>query len=207
MPLSDKEVAALRIFNAYRDEMNQRQTLPRNFPAQMWQLGPRVQKYFLTAGASCVQYGMDPEEYVRIAFSKALMNQNYITPKDIVSSDQVVKAMLYQQQAGLRVPAEWTNMVKGLKTRAMRMVPAQYEDEIAILMDPMQPFTGWFRVLYPDEIYECLFEAYSKLAHSELASDRKLRAFLRKERTENLEKFERITVGFGDALLEGSYDG
>jgi len=207
MGLTEQEVAATRIFTAYCDEMNQRGLLSRSFPAQVWQCGPKVQRYFLDAGASCVDYGVDPEEYIRVAFSKVLQNQRYITPKDIVSAKKVVEAMLHQQKVGLRVNQEWAHMVKSIRLRVMQMVPKTYADEIDILMDPMQPFTGWFRVLYPEDIYECLFQVYGTLAYSELSADRKLRAFLRGQRKNSVEKLERLTAGFGDAILEGAYDG
>ncbi len=207
MAMTDVEVAAMRIFNAYRDEMNLRDALPGDFPATFFKAKGKTAGYFRAAGEACIERGMDPEEYIKTAFSQLLKNSAYVTPKDIVGVKHVVAAQQQQQAAGLRVSNEWIHMCKELILRSGRLIPKPYVDIVDILLDPMQPFTSYFRVLYPESLYECLFQMYGDQAWAELAPDTKLRAYLRTVRAPQLERFERVTTRFGDKILEGVYNG
>jgi hypothetical protein len=207
MAMTDIEVAAMRIFNAYRDEMNERGALSGNFPATFFKATGVTAGYFRAAGEACIKQGLNPEDYIELAFSQLTKNINYVTPKDIVGVKQVVAAQQRQQAAGLRAPNEWIHMCKEVTLRAARLIPKPYTDIVDILMDPMQPFTSYFRVLYLEQLYECLLEMYGDRAYAELAPNTRLRAYLRTVRGPQLERFERVTARFGNQILEGGYNG
>ena len=169
--------------------------------------GPTYIKYFMDAAKRCRELGMNPDEFIRTAFSKVQKNNRYITPKDIVNANNVVSAWQHQRTSGLRVATQWNYMVTELGRLKVHTIPKPYSDIVDILLDPMQPFTAYFRVLYPSAIYEDLFVRYHNYAYDELASDKNLRAYLRKIRGAQLTRFEELTRPFSDRILEGEYNG
>jgi hypothetical protein len=190
MALTREEAAAVRVFEAYRLALAEMNALPGYFPRTLWDCGRKVFGYFMSAGNACIVSGIDPEEYIRLAFSMNTRNLNCILPQDIVGAGAVMDAVRHQAQCGLRVENEWVAMSKQLALRAGRMVKSipgstdQAELDAAarqdLALDPMQPFTAWFRVLHGNRLDEDVLQVYGAEAWRELSGDAALRRFLRK---------------------------
>jgi hypothetical protein len=74
----------------------------------------------------------------------------------------------------------WSSQIQSLVDRAGRMVPSRYASINDLLMDIHQPFTAWFRILYPRELDKRLVDMYGNEARQEIFSDLVLKDFLAK---------------------------
>jgi len=205
---TEVELAADRLYRAYCDRVGPRAVRAQQLTENFVDLPDGVRrKYFTGAAESCLTMGIDPEEYLKIAFTKLTGSVKTPLAKDVMGAQHVVKAWEHQRTAGIRVEREWTYMCHEIKRVATWTIPNQYPDEIALLLDPYQPFRAYFRVLYFADMYKVLFDRFGEAAYKELAADRKLRAYLRTIRGPQLEHFEELTRPFTDKMLEGEYNG
>ena len=147
---------------------------------------------------TCARHGWDIETYVRAAFDIVRRNHNYITPKDL-TRDAVINAYAVLDVSGssaLDPRVNYGLQVKELVEFMKQPYGLCREDNI--LYSPLTPFEAWFRVLYPEQWSDKLFDLYGVEARNELSRDRKLRAFARHRFPRGMRELERRLGSFGD---------
>ena len=155
-------------------------------------------KQLVKLGALCDEHNTDVGEFMATAFGLILKDKVYITPKDFTNPDIWRQYEALRAQRGSSAQHAWCTQVMELTTLECDMIPNIYATEEALLLDSRQPFNAWFRVLYPEQFSERLYDMYGVIAWGQLRTDRPLRAFLRKQVGANVKELERRAGQFDD---------
>ena len=159
---------------------------------------PKYKKVFYKVAEICASRGWDVSLYVRTAFDIFRKNHNYVTPRDLTES-KMIDAFYALETCGelTRDPRHrYTMQVKELLKYLQLKDGLCTED--AVLYSPLTPFESWFRVLYPENTSNRIFDIYGDIARQELAEDAALRAFARQRFPRMFKELERRTGYFGD---------
>lgn len=138
----------------------------------------KARRLFIDIEDLCRRKGFLVLEYIRDAplyaaeEMKVFSPYKYLDPAFIECYEASVKANNPQYV--------WPSQIQSLVDRAGRMVPGRYATINDLLLDIHQPFTAWFRVLYPRELDKRLVDVYGNDAKQEIFSDLVLKDFLTK---------------------------
>jgi len=164
--------------------------------------GHKHLKAFRRIAELCIQEGYDVADFIRTGLDLLQKNHAYITPKDFATAEAISRYDAYVEYRGDSEPEKsWTSQVATFVDVSMRTIPTFYSDETELLLDMHQPFLAWFRLVYPKQISEPLFQRYARLAWTELKTDSYLRQFVRKNFSEKLAELERRMGCFNDAVI------
>ena len=157
----------------------------------------RSYKEFYQAGRRCVAEQWDPDSYVNAVLDVLRKRHKYIIPKDL-NNDQVVgyvRTRMYKGDTTYNVRAEWDYCVRQLLSC---IDPANGVTETAILINPFMPFPIWFRLLYPENVDDKMFELYGAAGRREFLASKRLRQFAREVAGKTFAKLEARWGKFGD---------
>ena len=165
----------------------------------------RFYKAFRSIGEMCDTRGIDVADYITTCFSLVSKNHNYITPKDFARVEAVEAYLKHKKTYGDSSQAAWTSQARDLTDIVSRCIPSLYANIEEVVMDPRQPFTAWFRMLYQKTFSEKMAELYGQSAWSELRADKRLRIFLRRFRPDGMRELEKLIGYFGDVEPEATH--
>ena len=164
-------------------------------------------KRFRQIGEMCQKEGIDPSDYIRVAFDLITDNYRYFTPVDFTNPNLFEMYKKHKTAYGQDCIAMWAIQVDALVRLECLKPPDSKVTEEDMLMSGANSFVSWFRVFYPDKFSERIFDAYGKSAWSELQADKPLRLLLREHRPKHMEEIERRIGYFGDAVLGANFNG
>jgi len=141
-------------------------------------ISQKARRLFIDIEDLCKRKGFLVMEYIRDAPLYAAEEMKVFSPYRYLDT-----AFIECYESGVRANNPqylWSSQIQSLVDRAGRMVPSRYASINDLLMDIHQPFTAWFRILYPRELDKRLVDMYGNEARQEIFSDLVLKDFLAK---------------------------
>lgn len=139
-------------------------------------LSSKVKLLFIDIEDLCNSRGWLVLEYIRDAPLYASIEMSQFSHYQYLDADII---SCYDGAVKTNNPRySWTTQIQSLVSRARRLVPCRYRTVNELLYDIHQPFSAWFRVLYPRELDNQLVDMYGNEARQEIFSDLILKDFL-----------------------------
>lgn len=203
--LDEVDGPALRAWQVFQDQMQIRYG---RCPGRNTYFHDRFRGTYRRIAEMCAKYDVSVDDYMLNGFdllTKA--SHQYITPKDFVNKEKVMKAYLGNRgHYGDDALSMWLLQESAMIDCACRMVPGTYDNEEGILLDPDTPLAFWFRPLYPHVYSVKLFKIYGRLAWATLRNNRQLGRVARKQSQKNLAELEIRWGILDDIAINGGVD-
>lgn len=143
---------------------------------------------------------LDPTKFVAAQFKgvKAPVRRS-LSPKEFCPSELVSMRRYNMVNPEDEDPIHYENeqqqlgiMITRLDRMRKDLVPRTYQDEEALLMNPVYSFTGWFRILFTPKLTARMKKSFLEEARTEFAANRALQEFLTAKRGEYGYDLERL---------------
>ena len=200
--MHDIEVVAHCAWDEYYNQMAKRVQHPRGRGPTLH--GSKYFKAFMRIAEQCVSMGYDVRDFVASALTVLQKDPNYVTPKDLTSTQVMVT---YQNQVKARnnvskAESEWHSQEITVRTlQAQR--PDVFVNGRALFMSSWMPFDAWFRVFYFEPADPEILGTYGRQAWAELQPEPALRRLLYTRRPATMKQLQDMYGYFGDLEPNG----
>lgn len=195
--MDDVDVLGYAAWVEYYDQIKIRTEIRRN--ERLGYANNKYYKRFRQIGEQCKAEGIDPADYIRVAFDLVRKNFKYFTPVDFTNPNLFQMYKTHKATYGTRYLTAWANQVQNLvQIECLRTMATESETEEDVLCNGAQALTAWFRLFYLPTFSERVYSSFGKAAWAELQDDKPLRMFLREKRRAHMEELEKRIGYFGD---------